>query len=146
MLNESWVLSTEQAVQCDKTSNGCDGGMTDNVYNYVANVSKGIETESAYPYTSYSGTTGSCHYESSKVVVTVDNYTRISGESNMAAYVQSTGPLSVCIDATTWNTYSSGVLKSCGRSVNHCVQAVGVDASSTSSGYWKLRNSWGDKW
>jgi cathepsin L len=35
-------------------------------------------------------------------------------------------------------------MKSCGKQVDHCVQAVGVDASS--SGYWKVRNSWGTSW
>jgi len=35
-------------------------------------------------------------------------------------------------------------MKSCGKRINHCVQAVGVDAST--NGYWKVRNSWGTKW
>ena len=32
----------------------------------------------------------------------------------------------------------------CGNRVDHCVQAVGVDASN--GGYWKVRNSWGTYW
>jgi cathepsin L len=62
----------------------------------------------------------------------------------MTGYVQSTGPLSVCLDASKFNSYNGGILKSCGNRVNHCVQAVGVDASS--SGYWLVRNSWGGAW
>ena len=31
----------------------------------------------------------------------------------------------------------------CGNSVDHCVQAVGID---TAAGYWKVRNSWGTSW
>lgn len=35
-------------------------------------------------------------------------------------------------------------MSTCGQSVDHCVQAVGVDTSS--GGYWKVRNSWGTGW
>jgi len=63
----------------------------------------------------------------------------------MASYVQKTGPLSVCLDASSWNSYTGGIMSVCGKSVDHCVQAVGVDASS-SSPYWKVRNSWGTSW
>jgi len=35
-------------------------------------------------------------------------------------------------------------MTSCPKQVDHCVQAVGVDASS--NGYWKVRNSWGTSW
>jgi len=142
-LGKTWILSPEQITQCDKTSYGCDGGWTEHAYKYVQNTG-GLETESNYPYTSYQGTTGSCHSDSSKYVVKVTGYKTVSGESNMASYVQKTGPLSVCVDASTWNSYTGGIVKTCGKNVNHCVQAVGVDASS--NGYWKVRNSWGNKW
>ena len=33
-------------------------------------------------------------------------------------------------------------MSTCGKSVDHCVQATGVDTSS----YWKVRNSWGTSW
>lgn len=29
-----------------------------------------------------------------------------SSEEDIAAYVQSTGPLSICVDANRWNSYS----------------------------------------
>jgi len=59
----------------------------------------------------------------------------------MATYVQKTGPLSVCLDAETWNSYTGGIMTTCAaKPIDHCVQAVGVD---TNTGYWKIRNSWG---
>lgn len=64
-------------------------------------------------------------------------------ESEMAAYVQSTGPLTVCVDATTWNSYIGDVLTVCGNTLNHCLDAVSVD---TVNGYWVLRNNWGADW
>lgn len=142
-LGTSYILSPEQITQCDTTSSGCNGGWTERAYNYVKKAG-GIETDASYPYTSYQGVTGSCHSSASQFKIGVDSYTTLSGESSMATYVQSTGPLSVCVDASTWNSYKGGIMTSCGNRVDHCVQAVGVDASS--SGYWKVRNSWGTSW
>jgi C1A family cysteine protease len=148
-LGTSYILSPEQIVQCDTTSSGCNGGWTEHAYNYVKKAG-GIEQNSDYPYSSYQGVTGSCKVTASKFVIGVTSYTTISGssasakESNMASYMQKTGPLSVCVDASSWNSYHGGIMTSCGNRVDHCVQAVGVDAST--NGYWKVRNSWGTSW
>jgi len=137
------ILSPEQITQCDTTSYGCNGGWTEHAYNYVKS-SGGLEYDSDYPYTSGNGITGTCHADSSKGVIALNGYSTLRSESAMASYVQSTGPLSVCLDASTWNSYTGGIMKACGTSVDHCVQAVGVDASN--GGYWKVRNSWGTSW
>jgi len=142
-LGTSYILSPEQITQCATKAYGCNGGWTEVAYDYVKSAG-GIETDADYPYTSYQGVTGTCKASSSKYVIGVTSYTTINGESNMASYVQSTGPLSVCLDASSWNSYHGGIMSVCGNSVDHCVQAVGVDA--TSSGYWKVRNSWGTSW
>jgi len=63
----------------------------------------------------------------------------------MSQYVLSTGPLSVCVDASSWNSYESGIMKICGNQVDHCVQAVGVDIAG-SDPYWLVRNSWNALW
>ncbi|GMI11569.1 hypothetical protein TrVE_jg8545 [Triparma verrucosa] len=138
------ILAPQQIVSCDKTSQGCNGGWTESAYAYVKN-NGGLETEDDYPYTSWIGNSGTCKSDSSKAAATISGYTTVSGEDNMASYVQSTGPLSVCLDASTWNSYTGGVMKVCGNSVDHCVQAVGVLPDS-STGYWKVRNSWGTTW
>ena len=53
------------------------------------------------------------------------------GESSMATYVQKTGPLSVCLDAETWNSYTGGIMTTCAaKPIDHCVQAVGVDTNT----------------
>merc|ERR1712054_290490 len=122
-----------------------NGGFTENAFEYAE---AGLETESDYPYTSgTAGVTGSCNADSSKYVVKTTGYTTVSssakGESSMASYVSKTGPLSVCVDASRWSSYSGGILSTCGSSVDHCVQAVGIDESN---GYWKVRNSWGTSW
>jgi len=149
-LKATYILSPAQITQCDTTSYGCNGGWSENAYNYVKKAG-GLETEANYPYTNslYQGVTGKCAVNSALEVVTVTNYYTFSGtasakESSMASYMQSTGPLSVCVDANNWNSYKSGIMTTCGKSVDHCVQAVGVDAAT--GGYWKVRNSWATSW
>jgi C1A family cysteine protease len=140
-LSTTWILSPEQITQCATTCYGCDGGWTEKAFDYAK--VNAIVLNSDYPYTSYQGTTGTCKPPKTGVVKVV-SYTTLPDESSMAAYVQSTGPLSVCLDASKFNTYKGGIVTKCGKRVDHCVQAVGVDASST--GYWKVRNSWGSSW
>ena len=143
-LKETYILSPQQLVSCTPfPSMGCNGGWTENAYKYVEKAG-GIEQESDYPYSSQTGKTGTCQADPSKYVVTVDEYYGINGENNMAQYMLGTGPLSVCLDANNWNTYTGGILKVCGNQVDHCVQAVGVDTGK--NGYWKVRNSWGTSW
>jgi C1A family cysteine protease len=141
------ILSAQQVTSCTKYifGGGCNGGFTENAFDYMK---AGVETDSDYPYTSgKAGVTGSCNADSSKFVVKATGYTTVSsspaGESSMASYVGKTGPLSVCVDAETWSSYTGGIMSKCGTSVDHCVQAVGID---TAAGYWKVRNSWGTSW
>ncbi len=105
--------------------------------------------ESDYPYTSgKAGVTGSCDVPSDAAAqVKTVSYTNVASsaadESTMGAYVASTGPLSIVVDASAWSTYTGGILSSCGTSLDHAVQAVGID---TDEGSWKVRNSWGTSW
>jgi C1A family cysteine protease len=141
------ILSAQQMTSCTHyfIAGGCNGGSTEKAFEYA---SKGLELDADYPYTSgKAGVTGSCSADSSKFVVKATGYTTVSNsasdESKMASFVGSTGPLSVCVDASEWSSYTGGILSNCGNSVDHCVQAVGID---TAAGYWKVRNSWGTSW
>jgi C1A family cysteine protease len=143
------ILSPQQVNSCTSyflpNAGGCNGGKTENAYKYAEG---GLELDADYPYTSgAAGVTGTCKTSSSLFVVKTTSYSTVSssasGESAMATYVGSTGPLSVCVDASKWSSYTGGILSTCGTSVDHCVQAVGID---TTEGYWKVRNSWGTSW
>jgi C1A family cysteine protease len=125
---------------------GCNGGDPEDGFVYATG---GIELASSYPYTSgSSGVTGTCTADSSKFVVKTTDYGNVasgaSDETNMMYYLASTGPLSVVVDASTWNTYTGGVMSTCGTSLDHAVQAVGVNTDT--NGYWKIRNTWGTSW
>jgi C1A family cysteine protease len=143
-LQKSYTLSPQQIVSCDKKDGGCNGGRQETAYNYVKNCG-GQEMEKDYPYTSgKKGANGSCKENSNKFVLGVSGYSTVRGESSMSNYVKNTGPLSIVLDASDWNSYRGGIKSSCGTRINHAVQAVGVDTSS--GGYWKVRNSWGKSW
>jgi len=45
------ILAPQQITSCDKTSFGCNGGLTERAYDYVIRAG-GIENETEYPYTS----------------------------------------------------------------------------------------------
>jgi len=133
VLKTTLVLSPQQVVSCDTKSAGCRGGNTETAYAYVKAFG-GQELESDYPYASHSGVSHRCTDDASKVAATQSGFTTIQGEDNMASYVTSTGPLSICADASTWSSYTGGIMKVCGKQIDHCIQAVGV-LPDESTGY-----------
>jgi len=136
------TLAPQQIVSCDKVDGGCNGGWPYQAMTYIKQAG-GQEGESSYPYTSGGGNTGVCKVDSSKFVagIKVAGYTQVTkGESNLEAALNK-GPVSICVDASSWSSYRSGVLSTCGTSVDHAVQAVGY-----TSAYWIVRNSWGTSW
>jgi C1A family cysteine protease len=143
-MSTSTSLSVQQLTSCDSDSAGCDGGDIENAFDYV--VSNGLVTSTEYAYTSSLGDSRECDATMTDYSVSLRSYAVLSGddvdsvEENMKNYLLSTGPLTVCLDASGWSTYTSGVIRNCNSILNHCVQVVGVD---TDEGYWKIRNSWG---
>jgi len=146
------TLSVQQIVACDKVDQGCNGGDTPTAYASVIKA-KGIEDGKKYPYTAGGGKNGKCLFKDHKPVVTniaAFNYVGKTNETAMAAYVGQTAPLSICVDAESWQTYKSGLVgpKTCKTQLDHCVQVVGYDITKTDYkyNYWKVRNSWNTDW
>jgi len=136
------TLSPQQINSCDKVDGGCNGGNTESAYEYVHSAG-GIETEASYPYTSGGGATGKCKFDVTKAVVKITGYKSVAtGEANLQTALNS-GPVSICIAADAFQSYNSGILKSCPGQIDHCVQAVGYDATNN---YWLVRNSWATSW
>lgn len=154
-------LSPQQVVSCDKGAGdlGCDGGDTVVAYKYMTKA--GLQTERDYPYTSGdTGRDGQCKYDASKVLAKMSNFTYATppcldscphqDENTLQSNLESVGPVSVCVSADSWQSYSSGILSAnCPKaysSLDHCVQLVGWGVSASNVKYWMLRNSWATDW
>jgi len=163
--NTLTTFSEQQVVSCDTTDAGCNGGNTPTAYAYIESAG-GLATEANYPYASSSGTAPACQS------FTVSGG-KISGyswatpecdtlfcsdqdEDTLAANLVSYQPVSICVDASEWSDYVSGVYQASACSshylrLDHCVQLVGYSgytgtASTSTDGYWIVRNSWDTDW
>jgi len=137
-------LSAQQMVDCDKDCMGCGGGWPYKAMAYVARQG-GQDTEASYPYT---GRNGACRFNPSGIGAKIRGYKAVPrNEQSIQEALTTTAPFSVCVDANNWSSYRGGVMRStqCGRSIDHCVQLVGYDAS-VNPPYWIVRNSWGTGW
>jgi len=148
--NISINLSPQQIVDCDTTDAGCNGGWPDKAMTYVHNAG-GQEGISHYPYTAKNG---KCAFASQYVEAKVAAYktaTKSKDEATLQANLLAWGPLSICLDASHWQSYKSGTMTSaqcCPTGtcqMDHCVQLVGYDSTSN-PGYWIVRNSWAASW
>jgi len=150
-------LSPQQIVSCDTVDQGCNGGDTVSAYKYVETAG-GLELSKTYPYTSGNGDNGVCKYKKADVVAHISGFKYATppctdsctkqDEDTLAASLL-TAPVSICVDAESWQFYTSGILKSnCPSSydqLDHCVQLVGYNFEGTTP-YWIIRNSWNTDW
>jgi cathepsin L len=149
-----FVLSPQQIVSCDTVDLGCNGGNPINAYGYV-NGTGGLDTSETYPYTSgVTQANGVCNFHASDIAkhTAPTGYYLISQqasqEKNMVAQIQHS-PMSVCVDATLWQTYQSGIISAadnCGTTIDHAVQVIGIGGAQTGTPYWIVRNSWAADW
>lgn len=161
-------LSEQEIISCDKDEpdgGGCDGGDLPTAFAWVIKAG-GMDSMSDYPDSSArSGRTGKCTW-SKKTVAKITNWTYAvhpcaydehakggkcanQDEDGVKAALATFGPLSVCVNAGSWDFYEGGVLRGkCSGAwakLDHCVQLVGYDTTA-STPYWKVRNSWGKSW
>jgi C1A family cysteine protease len=139
------VLSVQQCTACTYTYNGCDGGWPHDAYTNAVQARNGLELNSAYPYNIAQA--GNCQLTGGKAVNAVTDDSGFSSplQGQLQNLLNNVGPVSVCVAAESWQTYTGGVMMTCAGSVDHCVQAVGYN-SDASTPYWLVRNSWGTGW
>jgi len=136
-------LAPQQIVDCDKRDGGCNGGNPPTAYEYIIQAG-GQDTEASYPYHAVNQ---ACQFKPADVEAKITSYKTISNEDAMKTATATVSPLSICVDASQWQFYSSGVMtpSQCGTSLDHCVQIVGYDTAANPP-YWNVRNSWGTDW
>jgi len=147
-------LSVQEFVSCAGESSPCTYGTIEDAYAY-AQKPGGMYFATDYAYTASEGTVDQCSTPDKNYALTIGGTFSLNtdgqtynAERMILAHVTDTGPVSVCLDATTWATYVSGTITNCDENtINHCVQIVGTYYSSAQdSGFYKVRNSWGTDW
>jgi len=142
-------LSEQELVSCDKTDNGCNGGLPSNAVKWLIAQKHGLELESEYKY---DGRDEACSIDKSKERVFVYNWVQVNvgKEDEMAAALVKYGPLSIGINAMFMQFYFGGVanppaLLCDPKMLDHGVTIVGYNEESGQQ-YWIIRNSWGPGW
>jgi len=148
-------LSPQQIVDCDqgRGDEGCNGGDTITAYQYVI-AAGGMETDNSYPY---EGQNDPCSFNKSLVVASIKNWTYVTttnDENEMKVGLYNKGPLSICVDASSWQYYIGGIIEhfcsSAPSDLDHCVMITGYgyreDWLFRNVSIWNVRNSWGTDW
>jgi C1A family cysteine protease len=143
-------LSEQMFVSCDTIDQGCEGGLMDNAFTWAVTENKGhLVTEASYPYVSGGGDVPACALSNGTAVVgaTITGHHDLpKNEAQMAAWGATGGPISIAIDATSWQTYTGGILTDCtANAIDHGVLIVGFNLDY-STPYWIIKNSWGADW
>ncbi|XP_054156575.1 uncharacterized protein LOC128954977 [Oppia nitens] len=146
-------LSEQNLVDCTKGTSCTTGGNYAMAYQQVINEG-GLETEEDYPYTSGSGTSGSCKFTKSKSAVTIENAygTQPHDADQLQQALSDIGPLAVVMNASgpNFRGYSRGVYSNSGclsgdTQINHGVTVVGY-GTEDGMDYWLVKNSWATSW
>jgi len=140
-------LSVQQALDCSAPeSDGCDGGLMEDVYYHSYWNPIGPEE-----FDAWTGRDGRCKTRRTHPYVRVNTYESMSDEygdpveAHLAHNVYHYGPIPVGISSAsnTFEHYHRGIIRKehCGSEVDHAVLVVGYTPT-----YWVIKNSWGTSW
>lgn len=141
-------VSEQEFVSCDTIDSGCQGGLMDNAWTWLLQAHNGsVVTEASYPYVSGDGQVPACSMSGTQFGAQISGYANIAkDEETMGGFVYTSGPMSVAVDATSWQTYVGGILTDCiSNQIDHGVLVVGFDDQNQPP-YWIIKNSWGAGW
>jgi hypothetical protein len=147
-------LSEQELVSCEKTDDGCNGGLQEDAFPFIIKKG-GIAAEKAYPYTSGKGKTGKCKATKERpIAAKISKWNKVSstskGEADILKQLPQVGPITIGIDAGPMQDYDSGIdnpkkCKSSRGALDHAVLVVGY-GTENGKDYWKIKNSWAADW
>ena len=97
--------------------------------------------ESQYTYT---GVVATCKTTGGSKILASPGYNLLAaGDTGALKSAVGRQPVSVCLDASHWSLYKSGIFTNCNLTpLNHAVLLVGYEEA----GNWIVKNSWGPNW
>jgi KDEL-tailed cysteine endopeptidase len=142
-------LAEQEIVDCDKVDSGCNGGLMDNVFNWVIQ-NGGLVQTSDY---NYHAIESNCKVDKKKAVVQVKSLVDVpAGNNTQLEAATAQQPVSVAINAASYQFqfYHKGVFDWTGcpnqdADLDHGVGVVGY-GNLNGTNYWIVRNSWGESW
>ncbi|VVB08355.1 unnamed protein product [Arabis nemorensis] len=141
------TLSEQDLINCNKKSNGCEGGKVETAYEFIIN-NGGLTTDKDYPYKAVNGVCDG-RLKDNKNNVMIDGYENLPPNDELAlTKAVAHQPVTAVIDSSTreFQLYESGVFDgTCGTNLNHGVVVVGY-GTENGRDYWIVRNSWGNTW
>jgi C1A family cysteine protease len=139
-------LSAQEVVSCAMQDGCCGGFMSDAINWFLQNTNGKICTAASFPYNSSNGIPQPCNTKCTTGAQVTEYVTIASSETAMAQSVAMSGPISVGVDAESWELYSGGVLTNCtNNQVDHSAVIVGYNDVHNPP-YWLIKNSWGSTW
>lgn len=143
------LFSAQQIVDCSQSegNDGCNGGMMNQVHNYIKKQG-GMNYKDDYgPYTA---SVNDCKPKKDKYVLQdLGNYNDVPADENKFKEIMDQNiPMVIAVDATDWQHYSGGIMrkdKCCLKTLNHAVVLSGYGVENGTS-YWLIKNSWAETW
>nr|XP_049691692.1 procathepsin L-like isoform X3 [Helicoverpa armigera] len=137
-------LSEQQILDCDRGSDGCEGGFMTSAFSSIIEMG-GIETESSYPY---AGRQQYCRFNPRRAVVKLAGcyHYNLRSQEKLKQILYSQGPISIGVKSNNFHLYTRGVMRDelCNAGdVNHAILLVGYGIENGKP-YWLAKNSWGE--
>lgn len=139
-------------VACDDYDMGCSGGNLWNAWDYL--MTKGIVTDSCFPYTAGEGDEGNCI----KKCVNSESFTKYKCEkksiveattaNQIKSSIMKDGPMETGFTVySDFMNYKSGIYQYTDGWMEggHAVKMIGW-GQENGINYWICANSWGEKW
>lgn len=145
----SFYMSPQYVLDCGENG-GCNGD--DNITVLAMCKATGLVTTASYgPYQAgkqgCKSTTGMTVYKIADWgFCTTANTSGVAATQDIKNAMVAYGVIGTGVDASQFDSYTSGVMSGNGSNIDHDVLIVGWDDTKGKAGAWKVQNSWGTSW
>ncbi|XP_002162416.2 cathepsin O isoform X1 [Hydra vulgaris] len=139
-------LSPQELISCSP-SMGCHGGNTCTALSWLKQTHSCLKTEKEYPYEAQVSKClySNCTTSDARIYAVCGCQSFVGNEEYMIRVLSQKGPLSVNVDAVSWQDYIGGIIQHhcTNKDINHAVQLIGYNLDDGLVPYFVVRNQWG---